>query len=118
MPRRTGDVRFGYEVTVRITPLKADTWRDIKEDCAGQVASLLDLLGGRLGDGVVVGAGGGRHEDAVAGGGVQVNRVIADARPRQRHEASLGRFTEVALTRHGHDVLEFGQRHDHILRHE
>jgi uncharacterized Zn finger protein len=42
-----------YEVAVRITPLAPEVWDGIKRDCAGQVASLLDLLGGRLGDGVL-----------------------------------------------------------------
>lgn len=42
-----------YEVAVRITPLLKPDWERLKEDCAGQVGSLLDLLGGRLGDGVL-----------------------------------------------------------------
>lgn len=42
-----------YEVQIRITPLKASSWQAIKDQCAGQVGSLLDLLGGKLGDGVM-----------------------------------------------------------------
>ena len=42
-----------YEVEIRVAPLPADQWRAIKTECAGQVASLLDLLGGKLGDGVM-----------------------------------------------------------------
>ncbi len=42
-----------YDVRVTITPLSGSVWNAIKTDCAGQVASLLDLLGGRLGDGVL-----------------------------------------------------------------
>ena len=42
-----------YEVEIRVSPLPADRWRAIKAECAGQVASLLDLLGGKLGDGVM-----------------------------------------------------------------
>jgi uncharacterized Zn finger protein len=42
-----------YEVTVTIQPLAEAAWKCIKDDCAGQVASLLDLLAGKLGDGVL-----------------------------------------------------------------
>ena len=42
-----------YDTEVRIAPLPAETWSEIKADCAGQVASLLDLLAGKLGDGVM-----------------------------------------------------------------
>lgn len=42
-----------YEVRVAIQPLAKAAWTSLKRDCAGQVASLLDLLGGRLGDGVL-----------------------------------------------------------------
>lgn len=42
-----------YEVEIRVAPLPAERWRDIKAECAGQLASLLDLLGGKLGDGVL-----------------------------------------------------------------
>jgi uncharacterized Zn finger protein len=38
---------------VTIKPLAPDAWKRIKDDCAGQVGSLLDLLAGRLGDGVL-----------------------------------------------------------------
>jgi len=42
-----------YEVSVTIQPLSKAAWKSIKDDCAGQVASLLDLLAGKLGDGVL-----------------------------------------------------------------
>lgn len=42
-----------YEVRVTIVPLESDRWQEIKAKCEGQVASLLDLLGGKLGDGVM-----------------------------------------------------------------
>lgn len=42
-----------YDVRITIKPLAAETWKRLKADCAGQVTSLLDLLGGRLGDGVL-----------------------------------------------------------------
>lgn len=42
-----------YDVEVVIKPLTKDHWAAIKEQCAGQVASMLDLLGGKLGDGVM-----------------------------------------------------------------
>lgn len=42
-----------YEVSVRIGSLLKSDWERLKEDCAGQVGSLLDLLAGRLGDGVL-----------------------------------------------------------------
>jgi len=42
-----------YEVRVTIKPLKEDDWNQIKEQCSGQVASMLDLLAGKLGDGVL-----------------------------------------------------------------
>ena len=42
-----------YEVRVTIQPLAAKAWKALKKDCAGQVASLLDLLAGKLGDGML-----------------------------------------------------------------
>ncbi len=42
-----------YEVEVVIKPLAPAAWAELKAECAGQVASLLDLLSGRLGDGVM-----------------------------------------------------------------
>ena len=42
-----------YDVSVTIAPLTAEHWSAIKEQCSGQVASMLDLLGGKLGDGVL-----------------------------------------------------------------
>ncbi len=42
-----------YEVCVTIQPLAKAAWKCLKQDCAGQVASLLDLLAGKLGDGML-----------------------------------------------------------------
>ena len=42
-----------YEVIIKIAPLPLDSWEDIKSQCAGQVQSMLDLLAGKLGDGVL-----------------------------------------------------------------
>ena len=42
-----------YEISVKIQPLAKGAWKSIKDDCAGKVASLLDLLGGKFGDGVL-----------------------------------------------------------------
>ncbi len=42
-----------YEVSVRVAPLQAEAWTDMKAACAGQVGSLLDLLSGNLGTGVM-----------------------------------------------------------------
>ena len=42
-----------YQVKVSIAPLAVKAWQDIRERCQGQVASLLDLLGGKLGDSVM-----------------------------------------------------------------
>jgi uncharacterized Zn finger protein len=42
-----------YEVQITIKPLEAEVWTNVKAQCAGQVSSLLDLLAGRLGDGVM-----------------------------------------------------------------
>jgi uncharacterized Zn finger protein len=42
-----------YEVHIRIEPLRKPAWEEFKQECAGQVGSLLDLLGGKLGDGVL-----------------------------------------------------------------
>ena len=42
-----------YDVSVTIAPLTKGHWNAIKELCEGQVASMLDLLGGKLGDGVL-----------------------------------------------------------------
>ena len=42
-----------YTVTIRIGTLPDKGWADIKRRCVGQIASLLDLLKGRLSDGVM-----------------------------------------------------------------
>jgi len=42
-----------YEVRVTIKPLEEDVWNQINEQCSGQVASMLDLLAGKLGAGVL-----------------------------------------------------------------
>jgi uncharacterized Zn finger protein len=42
-----------YDVRITIKPLAPARWKSLKADCAGQVTSLLDLLGGRLGEGVL-----------------------------------------------------------------
>lgn len=42
-----------YDVSITITPLTTGHWNAIKEQCESQVASMLDLLGGKLGDGVL-----------------------------------------------------------------
>ncbi|HEY9593434.1 MAG TPA: helix-turn-helix domain-containing protein [Spirochaetia bacterium] len=42
-----------YTVTVEIDPLKPRAWAAIKEKCTGQIASLLDLLSGRISEGVM-----------------------------------------------------------------
>lgn len=42
-----------YDVIIKIKPLKKTHWEDLKTKCAGQIGTLLDLLGGKLGDGVL-----------------------------------------------------------------
>jgi len=42
-----------YTVKIAIKPLPRKTWKDVKSRCAGQVASILDLLQGRLSKGVM-----------------------------------------------------------------
>ena len=42
-----------YEVTVRIAPLDTGRWREIRQRCAGQIDSLVELLDGRLSRGVM-----------------------------------------------------------------
>jgi len=42
-----------YTVTIRVKALPEKLWTDITRRCAGQIASLLDLLRGRLSDGVM-----------------------------------------------------------------
>ena len=42
-----------YNVQVTIKPLAKDKWRRVKDACAGQVGSLLELLQGRLSDQVM-----------------------------------------------------------------
>jgi len=37
-----------YDVQIAIKPLAKDKWRQVKDSCAGQVGSLLELLQGRL----------------------------------------------------------------------
>jgi uncharacterized Zn finger protein len=42
-----------YTVKIDIAPLGAKVWNDIKRRCTGKIASLLDLLGGKLADAVM-----------------------------------------------------------------
>jgi uncharacterized Zn finger protein len=42
-----------YETSVHIKPLATEVWQDVVEACAGQVGSMLDLLAGKLGEGVL-----------------------------------------------------------------
>jgi len=37
-----------YSVKININPLKTDVWKAIQKECAGKIASLVDLLSGRL----------------------------------------------------------------------
>ncbi len=37
-----------YKIAIRIKALKAATWNTIKEECAGQIGSMLELLQGKL----------------------------------------------------------------------
>jgi uncharacterized Zn finger protein len=37
-----------YSVKITINPLKTDAWKAIQKECAGRIASLVDLLAGRL----------------------------------------------------------------------
>jgi uncharacterized Zn finger protein/DNA-binding transcriptional regulator YiaG len=42
-----------YTVTIGIKRLKPSVWAEIKKRCSGEIGSLLDLLGGKLADGVM-----------------------------------------------------------------
>jgi len=42
-----------YEVVVNFQPLPEEDWARLREACAGQVGSLVELLSGRLGDGAM-----------------------------------------------------------------
>lgn len=42
-----------YYITIEIKPLARHKWDDIKQTCLGKVSSLLDLLSGKLADGVM-----------------------------------------------------------------
>jgi uncharacterized Zn finger protein len=42
-----------YAVRIEIEPLKKPAWKNIKQQCTGRISSLLDLLQGRLSDGVM-----------------------------------------------------------------
>lgn len=37
-----------YNIDIRITPLAANRWKKVREQCAGQIGSMLELLQGRL----------------------------------------------------------------------
>ena len=55
-PRRIEAIVAGsetYTVTITIAGLKPVTWKQIKQDCATSIDSLLDLLAGRFSDGVM-----------------------------------------------------------------
>ena len=42
-----------YNVTVDVEPLPSKKWRDVKKSCTGRIGSLLELLQGKLSDGVM-----------------------------------------------------------------
>ena len=42
-----------YKVTIKIKPLKSSVWKAIKQQCSGQIGSMLELLQGRLSDHVM-----------------------------------------------------------------
>jgi uncharacterized Zn finger protein len=42
-----------YDIRITIKPLSKDKWRRVKDSCAGQVGSLLELLRGKLSDHVM-----------------------------------------------------------------
>ena len=42
-----------YEISISIKKLDKETWGNIKKDCSSSIDSLIDLLGGRLSDGVM-----------------------------------------------------------------
>jgi len=42
-----------YKITISIDKLNKKVWNDIKKDCSSAIDSLIDLLGGRLSDGVM-----------------------------------------------------------------
>ena len=42
-----------YNITIRIKTLESQRWKELKEQCAGQVGSLLELLQGRLSEEVL-----------------------------------------------------------------
>ncbi len=42
-----------YKVAIEINKLRNKTWDKIKQDCSSAIDSLIDLLGGRLSDGVM-----------------------------------------------------------------
>ncbi len=42
-----------YTITIEIQPIAAKAWEAIKKRCAGEIHSLLDLLAGKLSDGVM-----------------------------------------------------------------
>ncbi|MBL9117241.1 MAG: SWIM zinc finger family protein [Verrucomicrobiaceae bacterium] len=43
---------YMYEVSIRFTTLSGEKWDSIKQACAGQITSMLDLLSGKVADGV------------------------------------------------------------------
>ncbi len=42
-----------YKVSICISPLKPEVWKDVKERCRGQIGSMLELLQGRVSDNVM-----------------------------------------------------------------
>jgi len=42
-----------YEINLNITPLSARNWKNVRQQCTGQIASILELLQGRFSDNVM-----------------------------------------------------------------
>ena len=42
-----------YKINIKINPLPANKWKDVRKQCAGQIGSMLELLQGRFSDNVM-----------------------------------------------------------------
>ncbi|HDY82066.1 MAG TPA: helix-turn-helix domain-containing protein [Halieaceae bacterium] len=42
-----------YKVNIKVTPLPATKWKNVRKQCAGQIGSILELLQGRFSDNVM-----------------------------------------------------------------
>jgi uncharacterized Zn finger protein len=78
-----------YKITIKIEPLKKDTWEGVKDRCRGQIGSMLELLQGRLSDHVMAVVSDRRHGLFPLPGEIKLNCSCPDWADMCKHVAAV-----------------------------